>query len=83
MAELRPSAQVNEAGLLAPRDDADAKADLVEDPLDELAAVSGLAHGARRDGTDARDPVPLGDALERSQCADTAVHGAFLQAAGR
>ena len=74
---------MDEAGLLEPRDDAHTQAELIEDPLDELAAVSGLAHRAGRHRADTGDPVPRRDALERLEGAETAVHGRFLETARR
>jgi hypothetical protein len=56
--------QVNEAGLFGARDDARANTGLLDDGLQELAAVLGLAYGTRGHSLDPFDLVRLGKPAE-------------------
>ena len=57
-----------------PGDDARADAGLPVDRREELAAVLGFAHGARRDRDDLVDPVRLGQPPELRQHLQRGVH---------
>ena len=54
--------EMDEPGFFGAGDDARADAGLLGDRVEELAAVFGLAHGARRDRDDLVDAVRFGEA---------------------
>jgi hypothetical protein len=67
--------QVDEARLLAARDDLDLHAGLPRRPVDEHAAVLALAHRRSGDGADVPDAELLHLAAERGESAHGGVDG--------
>jgi hypothetical protein len=75
------SGAVNEPRLLGARDHARPDAGLLDDAREELRAVLGLAHGARRRGEDFVHAVRLGDAPEFGERQKRGAHRLLGQAA--
>ena len=67
-------AEVDQAGLLDPRDHLDVDAGLVPRPVEELVGVDRLADGAGGDGPHGR-PEAVGDVAHPAEGGDAAVDG--------
>ena len=79
--DARPHRREDQAGLLEPADDLDLDARFLLDPVDELAAVRGRAHRARRLGEHLGCAERVGELLHAAYGADGAVGGGRRDAA--